>query len=128
MATPRARSPRRARRPAFPVHGVVDQRLNVRLSDLDPEVLDPSVADLRGAIQHAHAYGGSAVLLVPGAVRGEQETQEHVWSRSIEGIRQVLPLCARLGIHVPIENVWNGFCYQHGGPEDRGDRATTSTR
>ena len=104
----------------LPVHGVVDStHWNVRLSDPDPEVRTRAVADLRGAIQHAHAYGGSAVLLVPGAVRGEQETQEHVWSRSVEGIRQVLPLCARLGIHVLIENVWNGFCYQHGGPEDQ---------
>ncbi len=104
----------------LPVHGVVDStHWNVRLSDPDPEVRTRAVADLRGAIQHAHAYGGSAVLLVPGAVRGEQETQENVWSRSIEGIRQVLPLCARLGIHVLIENVWNGFCYQHGGPEDQ---------
>lgn len=105
----------------LPVHGVVDStHWNLRLSDPNPETRARGVADLQGAIRHAHAYGGTAVLLVPGAVRGEQETQELVWSRSIEGIRQVLPLCARLGIHVLIENVWNGFCYEHGGPEDQG--------
>ncbi len=105
----------------LPVHGVVDSaHWQVRLSDPDPKVRAQGVKNLAGAVVHAHAYGGSAVLLVPGTVRGREETQRHVWERSIQGLRQVLPSCARLGIRILIENVWNGFCYQHNGPEDQG--------
>lgn len=105
----------------LPVHGVVNStHWNVRLSDPDAEVRARGVENLKNAVLHAHAYGGSAVLLVPGAVRGAKETQNHVWTRSIEGLRQVLPTCARLGIHILIENVWNGFCYTHNGPKDQG--------
>ena len=43
-------------------------------------------------------------------VVGDDENHDHVWKRSIVEIRKVLPLAARLGIHVLIENVWNGFC------------------
>lgn len=54
--------------------------------------------------------GGDSVLLVPGRVAGENETHDHVWNRSIEQIRLVLPLASRLGVRILIENVWNGFC------------------
>ena len=104
-----------------PIHGVVDSiHWNVRLSDPNPEVRARGVAGLEGAVRDSHGLGGSSVLLVPGAVRdAENENQEQVWERSIEGIRQVLPLASRLGIHILIENVWNGFCYIHDGPEDQ---------
>ena len=64
------------------------------------------------AIKDTNAFGGSSVLLVPGRVSGKDETHDHVWDRSIAEIRKVLPLASRLGVHVLIENVWNGFCEQ----------------
>jgi L-ribulose-5-phosphate 3-epimerase len=95
----------------LPVHGLVDMKhWDVRLSSPDAKVRDEGVAILRQAILDCHAFGGFSVLLVPGRVNGSDETHDHVWSRSIEGIRQVLPLASKLGVRVLIENVWNGFC------------------
>jgi hexulose-6-phosphate isomerase len=95
----------------FPVHGVVDGvHWKQRLSSPDEKVRDQGRAALEQAIRDSHAIGGSSVLLVPGRVTGEDENHDHVWQRSIVEIRKVLPLAARLGIHVLIENVWNGFC------------------
>jgi len=105
----------------LPVHGVVDSiHWNVRLSDPDADVRERAVAGLETAVRDAHAYGGSSVLLVPGRVADpEKENQQQVWERSIAGIRRVLPVAAELGIHILIENVWNGFCYVHEGPADQ---------
>ena len=95
----------------LPVHGLVDMKhWDVRLSAPDPQVREEGVAILRQAILDCHAFGGFSVLLVPGRVNGADETHDHVWKRSIEGIRQVLPLASKLGVQVLIENVWNGFC------------------
>ncbi len=95
----------------FPVHGVVDGvHWQDRLSSPDPVVRDRGREALIAAIQGCHAIGGSAVLLVPGRVTGPDETHDDVWNRSIEQIRLVLPVAARYGIRVLIENVWNGFC------------------
>jgi hexulose-6-phosphate isomerase len=103
----------------LPVHGVVDSiHWQKRLSSPDAKVRAEGVRGLETAIRDAKAYGGSSVLLVPGRVTGE-ETHEHVWERSIAGIREMLPLAAQLGIRILIENVWNGFCYVHGGPADQ---------
>ncbi len=102
------------------VHGVVDSvHWNQRLSSADKETREAGLRALRGAIRDSHAYGGSSVLLVPGRVAGEDETQEDVWERSIEGIRRALPLAADLGVFILIENVWNGFCYEHDGASDQ---------
>ena len=105
----------------IPIHGVVDSvHWNERLSDPDPSVREKGIAGLETALRDAAAYGGSSVLLVPGRVAdSEKENHDQVWERSIEGIRRVLPLAARLGIHILIENVWNGFCYEHDGPADQ---------
>jgi len=105
----------------LPIHGVVDSiHWNVRLSDPDPDVRTRAVEGLQTAIRDSHAYGGSSVLLVPGRVaHPENENHDQVFARSIEGIRACLPLAAKLGIHILIENVWNGFCYLHDGPNDQ---------
>jgi L-ribulose-5-phosphate 3-epimerase len=105
----------------LPIHGAVNStHWGTRLSDADSAVRQRAVESLTTAITETHFVGGSAVLLVPGKVTDpNSENQEQVWERSIEGIRQVLPLAARLGIHVLIENVWNGFCYIHDGPADQ---------
>jgi hexulose-6-phosphate isomerase len=105
----------------LPIHGVVDSiHWNQRLSDPDPAVREGGIAGLETAVRDSKAYGGSSVLLVPGRVADpEHENHDQVWERSIEGIRRVLPLAARLGVRILIENVWNGFCYEHDGPDDQ---------
>jgi len=100
-----------SKRTDMPVHGVVDMvHWNQRLSSPDEEVRTIGRKALENAIGDAAAFGGSSVLLVPGKVTGDDETHQHVWQRSIEEIRKVLPLAARRGVRVLIENVWNGFC------------------
>ena len=61
-------------------------------------------------IQDTKVFGGSAVLLVPGKVSGANGTHDDVWKRSIVEIRKAVPLAAREGVRILIENVWNGFC------------------
>ncbi len=105
----------------FPLHGCVDSiHWGRRLSDKDPKVREMGLQGLITAIKDTHYIGGSAVLLVPGRVsHPETENQQQVWDRSIEQIHKVLPLASKLGIHILIENVWNGFCYIHNGPSDQ---------
>jgi L-ribulose-5-phosphate 3-epimerase len=105
----------------FPIHGVVDSiHWNVRLSDPDPAVRARGLEGLLTAIRETSFVRGSAVLLVPGKVgHPQEENHEQVWERSIAEIRKALPLAARLGIHILIENVWNGFCYTHDGPDNQ---------
>jgi hexulose-6-phosphate isomerase len=101
---------RASEKTGMPVHALVDMKhWEIRLSSPDPKVREQGVAILEQAIRDAHAFGGSAVLLVPGKV-GPNETHDDVWKRSVVEIRKVLPLAARLGVWVLIENVWNGFC------------------
>lgn len=102
----------------LPVDGTVcSTHWKIRHSDPDPSVRAQAVADLTTAIKQTKAVGGHTVLLVVG--RGTDGTQEEVWQRSIESIRQVLPLCAELGMTIAIENVWNQFLYVHDGPENQ---------
>ena len=49
----------------------------------------------------------------------ENENHQQVWDRSIKQIQKVLPLSAKLGIHVLIENVWNGFLYDPKGDNNQ---------
>ena len=97
----------------MPMHGVVyNKHWKMRLSSPDPKVREIGRKGLEDAIREAKAVGGSSVLLVPGAVKGKDENHDHVWNRSITEIQKVLPLASKLGIHVLIETVWNGFCYK----------------
>ncbi|MEO1497035.1 MAG: TIM barrel protein [Planctomycetota bacterium] len=94
----------------LPIHGLVnDKHWQVRLSSPDGATRERAVGILDAALRDAAAMGGHAVLLVPGVV-GDEATHAEVWSRSMAGIRQVLPTAAALGVRVLIENVWNGFC------------------
>ncbi|MEX2216703.1 MAG: sugar phosphate isomerase/epimerase family protein, partial [Phycisphaeraceae bacterium] len=102
----------------LPIHGVVDStHWNVRLSSKDPAVREKGLGDLLTAIKDSHYCGGSSVLLVAG--HGNDGTQEEVADRSAEQIIKALPLASKLGIHILIENVWNQFTYDHGGPGDQ---------
>lgn len=95
----------------MPVHGVVNMKhWQVRMSSPDPAVREQAHAIMLQAIRDAAAFGGDSVLLVPGKVTAMDESHDQVWSRSIIEIRRVLPVAARLGVRVLIENVWNGFC------------------
>ena len=95
----------------MPVHGVVDMvHWKQRLSSPDPAVREIGRKALEQAVIDAKEFGGSSVLLVPGRVGGDDETHDHVWERSITEIRKVIPTASKLGIHILIETVWNGFC------------------
>ncbi|MCA9260487.1 MAG: sugar phosphate isomerase/epimerase [Planctomycetales bacterium] len=95
----------------MPVHGVVDMKhWEIRLSSPDPKVREQGREILIQAIKDAASFGGHTVLLVPGAVRGADETHDDVWKRSIPEIRLAVPTASRLGVRILIENVWNGFC------------------
>ena len=97
----------------LPMHGVVyNKHWKMRLSSPESEVREIGRKGLEDAIRESKAVGGSSVLLVPGAVKGDKENHDHVWERSITEIRKVLPLASHLGIRVLIETVWNGFCYK----------------
>jgi L-ribulose-5-phosphate 3-epimerase len=102
---------RASEKTGMPVHALVDMKhWDVRLSSRDPKVREEGVGFLERSLREAKAFGGSAVLLVPGKVTGKDETHDDVWKRSISEIRKVLPLASKLGARVCIENVWNGFC------------------
>ena len=102
----------------LPVDGsVCSTHWNVRHSDKDPAVRAKALADLQTAIRDTHAVRGNTVLLVVG--HGNDGSEREVWERSINNIRQALPLASRLGIYIAIENVWNQFLYQHDGPENQ---------
>ena len=97
----------------LPMHGLVyNKHWKVRLSDPSPEVREQSRMGLAQAMREVKGVGGTSVLLVPGRVKGDQETHQQVWDRSIEQIRKLLPLAEEIKIHILIETVWNGFCYQ----------------
>ncbi len=100
----------------LPAQGVVNaNHWSTRLSDPAPDIRAKALEELLEGLRYTHAIGGSTLLLVPGAVRDPQnENKEQVWERSIAGIRQAIPLAAELGVRIGIENVWNGFLYQHG--------------
>jgi L-ribulose-5-phosphate 3-epimerase len=76
-----------------------------------------ALADLEKALRDTHAVGGHTVLLVVG--HGEDGPEEEIWARSVENISKAVPLAAKLGVAIVIENVWNHFLYDHGGPANQ---------
>ncbi|MBL9159568.1 MAG: sugar phosphate isomerase/epimerase [Verrucomicrobiales bacterium] len=102
----------------LPVDGTVcADHWGVRHSDPDPAVRQKALETLLAALEATHAVGGHTVLLVVG--HGKDGSHEEVWSRSVENIRQAIPLAARLGVGIAVENVWNEFCYDHAGGADQ---------
>ena len=82
-----------------------------RLSDPDARVRAKAIQNLKDCIQFSGDCGGDSVLLVNGKVTDPQsENHAQVEARSIEGIRETLPLASRLGVRILCENVGNGFC------------------
>ncbi|MBL8859886.1 MAG: sugar phosphate isomerase/epimerase [Planctomycetes bacterium] len=100
-----------AKQTGLTIHGVVNSVHWVkRFSDPNTAVREEAGRILRGAIDDAHAYGATTVLLVPGAVRDpERENFEQAWSRSQDEIARVLPYAKEKGVKIAIEVVWNDF-------------------
>jgi L-ribulose-5-phosphate 3-epimerase len=102
----------------LPVDGTVNSsHWNVRHTDPDPEVRAKALESLQQAIRDTHAVGGSTVLLVVG--RGSDGPEEEIWPRSVENISKALPVAARYGITLALENVWNQFLYDHEGDHNQ---------
>lgn len=78
------------------------------LSHPDSDVRAEGLEALRQSLRDAKAYGAGSVLLVPGVVNKEVSIEE-CWKRSIEQIRQVIPMAEELGVKISVENVWNNF-------------------
>jgi hexulose-6-phosphate isomerase len=78
------------------------------LSHPDASVRRKGLDGMIVALEDAKAYGTDAVLLVPGVVN-ETVRYDECWSRSVEGIRQLLPVAEKLDVKICIENVWNNF-------------------
>jgi hexulose-6-phosphate isomerase len=106
-----------SRKTGIVVHGVIDSvHWKTRFSDPDEAVRAKAVEALLTAIDDAHTYGASTVLVVPGRVAdprtengGRSENREQVWSRSQESIAKALPRAKEKGITIAIEVVWNDF-------------------
>jgi len=78
------------------------------LSHPDAKVREEGLAALKQTLRDAKAYGAGSILLVPGVVNKEVSF-DVCWQRSIEQIRQAIPLAQELGVKISIENVWNNF-------------------
>lgn len=102
----------------LPVDGTVcASHWQVRHTDPDARTRAKALEDLRAALRDTHAVGGHSVLLVVG--HGQDGPEAEIWKRSVDNIAQAVPLAARLGVHILIENVWNHFLYDHDGPADQ---------
>lgn len=100
----------------FPVDGTVDStHWHIRLTEADESRREKGLQDLLTAIRETHFVHGNTVLLVPG--HGKDGPKDVIRQRAVEQIRKALPLAAKLGIYIAIENVWNSMFYEHDGPE-----------
>ncbi len=98
----------------LPVDGsVCGSHWQIRHTDKDASVRAKALEDLKTALIQTEAVGGKTVLLVVG--HGNDGPEAEIWDRSIENISKALPLAGQLGVSIAIENVWNQFCYDHGG-------------
>lgn len=81
----------------------------------DPAVRSRSAAILAKQIEIAHALGLDAILVVPATVGAdfipncEIVPYDVAWQRATDFIRTALPMAARAGVRICIENVWNKF-------------------
>ena len=98
----------------LPVDGTVcSTHWNIRHTSPDAKVRAQALSDLETALRDTHAVGGHTVLLVVG--HGNDGPEEEIWKRSIENISKAIPLAAKLGVAIALENVWNHFLYDHAG-------------
>jgi hexulose-6-phosphate isomerase len=106
---------RASQKTGLAIDGSVDSKhWETRLTDPRDTVREQALQDLLTALRDTRTVGGHSVLLVPGM--GTDGTREETWDRAIAQIRRALPLAARLGVYILIENVWNRMFYDHDGP------------
>ncbi|MBM4074216.1 MAG: sugar phosphate isomerase/epimerase [Planctomycetes bacterium] len=86
---------------------------SVRHTSPDAGVRAKALASLKQALRDTREVGGHSVLLVVG--KGEDGPEAEIWKRSVDNIKQAVPLAAELGVQIVIENVWNQFLYDHDG-------------
>ena len=102
----------------LPVDGTVcSTHWSIRHTSPKPEERATALEHLTDAIRDTHAVGGNSVLLVVG--HGNDGPEAEIWKRSIDNISKALPVAARYGIHIVIENVWNNFLYDHEGDSNQ---------
>lgn len=102
----------------LPVDGTVcGSHWAVRHTSPDAAIRAKALENLKQGIRDTHAVGGHSILLVVG--KGEDGPESEIWKRSVDNIRQAVPLAAELGVQIVIENVWNQFLYDHAGGADQ---------
>jgi hexulose-6-phosphate isomerase len=102
----------------LPVDGSVGStHWQVRHTSPDAATRARALENLKASLRETQAVGGHTVLVVLG--HGDDGPEEEIWKRSIENIAQAVPLAARLGVSIVIENVWNHFLYDHQGGADQ---------
>ncbi len=102
----------------LPIDGsVCSTHWNIRHTSPEATTRATALEHLQQSLREVHAVGGSTVLLVVG--HGNDGPEEEIWKRSIDNIAEAVPLAARLGVMIAIENVWNHFLYTHDGPQDQ---------
>lgn len=96
---------------------VCAEHWQIRHSDPDDSVRAKALEILKEALVDTERVGGHTVLLVVG--HGKDGTEREVWDRTVANIREAIPLAAKLGVVIAVENVWNHFCYDHEGGQDQ---------
>ena len=95
------------------VHNVINHaHWKQRLSSVEAKDRKTASANLQHCMEVSHAVGGSAVLIVLGRATDGPDAEK----RARDEIQQLLPLAAKLGQRILIENVWNGMFYDPDGP------------
>jgi L-ribulose-5-phosphate 3-epimerase len=77
-------------------------------SDPRASVRAEGLKGLVHALEDAHHYGATSVLLVPGVV-GKNVSYKQCWDRSIKEIHKAIPKAEKLNVKIAIEDVWNNF-------------------
>jgi hexulose-6-phosphate isomerase len=102
----------------LPVDGTVcSTHWQIRHTSPDPAQREQALADLETALRDTHAVGGHTVLLVVG--HGQDGPENEIWPRAVDNIAKAIPLAAKLGVVIAIENVWNHFLYDHEGDSNQ---------
>jgi len=98
------------------VHNVINHsHWKQRLTSPNSDERKTAVTNLRHCMEVSHAAGGSAVLIV----LGRKTDGPNAESRAREEIQELLPLAAKLGQRILIENVWNGMFYDPDGSRNQ---------
>lgn len=90
---------------------------NVRHSDPNPTVRATALKSCIDGLRATAAVGADTMLLVPG--HGKDGAAEEVFARTLDNIRQAIPIAKEVNVKIAIENVWNHFLYDHEGGNDQ---------